>query len=231
MKDEPAKGETTDLFPVPVEKRVSELKEEITDDIESDNEKLDANPFASASTPPEIVQANRQVDPPVVITPLPSATNEKELAKSSNGQMIPWDVRIHAKSKKINADGSWRVKPGIDRDEFLPAIEDEIVQAMNASPKQEDVSAAVTPPIQDSQPAPATDVTDHGIPTPPVPPTDLSAIDSFSKLLPVITKAKAAGSLTDSAINEAVKTLGLPQFGSLAVRPDLIQQFIQLVGI
>lgn len=39
---------------------------------------------------------------------------------------IPWDERIHASSKSINADGTWRNKRGIDK-ETLEAVEKELL--------------------------------------------------------------------------------------------------------
>lgn len=38
---------------------------------------------------------------------------------------MPWDERIHASSKSINADGTWRNKRGIDK-ETLEAVEKEL---------------------------------------------------------------------------------------------------------
>lgn len=39
---------------------------------------------------------------------------------------MPWDERIHASSKSINADGTWRNKRGIDK-ETLEAVENELL--------------------------------------------------------------------------------------------------------
>lgn len=39
---------------------------------------------------------------------------------------MPWDERIHASSKSINADGTWRNKRGIDK-ETLEAVEKELL--------------------------------------------------------------------------------------------------------
>ncbi len=39
---------------------------------------------------------------------------------------MPWDERIHASSKSINADGTWRNKRGIDKD-TLEAVEKELL--------------------------------------------------------------------------------------------------------
>lgn len=43
---------------------------------------------------------------------------------------MPWDERIHASSKSINADGTWRNKRGIDKD-TLEAVENELVSQID----------------------------------------------------------------------------------------------------
>lgn len=57
---------------------------------------------------------------------------------------MPWDERIHASSKSINADGTWRNKRGIDK-ETLEAVEKELLP--------------VTETIEQSEPEPPAEVT------------------------------------------------------------------------
>lgn len=59
---------------------------------------------------------------------------------------MPWDERIHASSKSINADGTWRNKRGIDK-ETLEAVEKELLSA-----KPETV-------VEQSDPEPPVEVT------------------------------------------------------------------------
>jgi len=84
------------------------------------------------------------------IDPPPSAF--ETLAKSSTGQMIPWDERIHSKGRTTNADGSWRLKRGVD-DADLKAIETQLVALLPAQVpaepagiQSESASEATPPP-------------------------------------------------------------------------------------
>jgi len=70
------------------------------------------------------------------------------LAKSTSGEMIPWDERIHSKGQSINADGSWRLKRGVD-DSVVKQIEAELAAPTEtAAPgvQSESKSEATPPP-------------------------------------------------------------------------------------
>lgn len=133
-----------------------------------------------------------------------------DLAKSSTGAMIPWDARIHANSKAVNKDGSWKIRKGADRATTVPQVEQELLQVM----------VAPTPTVTED--------------VPPPPPADTPApvtVENFAQLLPLVTAAKTAGNISDEDIINACAELQIPNFGSLAARPDLIQSFAQKVGV
>lgn len=52
--------------------------------------------------------------------------SEAEEVPEFDKRGMPWDERIHASSKSINADGTWRNKRGIDK-ETLEAVEKELL--------------------------------------------------------------------------------------------------------
>lgn len=58
------------------------------------------------------------------------AEKKIELGKSSNGMLIPWDQRIHNKNRNKTSLGAWRIKPKIDRENLLPHVESELIEAM-----------------------------------------------------------------------------------------------------
>ena len=60
---------------------------------------------------------------------------------------MPWDERIHASSKSINADGTWRNKRGIDK-ETLEAVEKELLPV-------EETETVTEPPVTDTVEPPA----------------------------------------------------------------------------
>lgn len=172
-------------------------------------------------------------------TPPPSAG--VELAKGMNGQMIPWDARIHGAAKKTNADGSWRLKQGIDRDVLVPQVEAELLAAQQAGKPAVSAGASIPPAADTPAPAAPQTTAPAAVPlasaaTPPPPattpaPPAAGKPTTFAELLPLVTAAKAAGTLTDEKIAEASTALGLGQFGLIATRPDLIPQMVELLGV
>lgn len=168
-----------------------------------------------------------------------------ELAKGMNGQMIPWDARIHGAAKKTNADGSWRLKQGVDRDVLVPQVEAELLAAQQAGKPVETADASIPPAADTPAPAAPQTTAPAAVPpasaaTPPPPATTQAATPpppaagkptTFAELLPLVTAAKAAGTLTDEKIAEASTALGLGQFGLIATRPDLIPQMVELLGV
>lgn len=145
------------------------------------------------TTPPAV--------PPGAFTPPPpaeTADTPPELDKEG----LPWDQRIHAGSKAINADGTWRVKRNTD-----PAYVDQIKAELQAAM---------------AAPAPAPEA-----PQPPVPPAAPGTDDdqppvSFAGFVQAITKRQSAGTLTVQEVSEACKKHGLASMPLLAARADLI---------
>lgn len=164
-----------------------------------------------------------------------------ELAKGMNGQMIPWDARIHGAAKKTNADGTWRLKQGVDRDVLVPQVEAELLAAQQAGKPAETADASIPPAADTPAPAAPQTTAPAAVPpasaaTPPPPattpaPPAAGKPTTFAELLPLVTAAKAAGTLTDEKIAEASTALGLGQFGLIATRPDLIPQMVELLGV
>ena len=159
-----------------------------------------ADAFAAGT----VVKVN---DPITDETPPPPVT-DVPMAKGINGQLIAWDARIHGSAKKTNADGTWRLKQGIDRTTLVPQVEAELLA----------VGKPAAEPDSDNIPPPPADTT-------------VVVATTFVELLPLITVAKANGTLTDEKINEVCKELGLAQFGLIATKPDLIPQAVKLLGV
>lgn len=165
-----------------------------------------------------------------------SAAADVGLAKGLNGQMIPWDVRIHGKAKNKNADGSWRLIQGIDRETLVPQVEAELVAAMSAGKPVQDAGepsqeqTATTPAADVAQTTTAGDAA-PAADTPPPPPASTGRPSTFVELLPLVTTAKANGTLTDEKIAQCCESLGLPNFGMIATRPDLIESAADILGV
>lgn len=78
-----------------------------------------------------------------------TVTTAVELDK--NG--IPWDERIHAGTKRKNADGTWSLKKGVDKE-----LAAQIIAEYQSAPATTTVPAAPAAPAK------------PGVPTPPAPP-------------------------------------------------------------
>ena len=153
---------------------------------------------------------------------------------------LPWDGRIHASTRAKNADGTWRMRRGIE-EALVTAVTGELRQTMAP------VAVAVPQP-----PVPAV----TGVPKPPfvpsvvpsVPqasitpetalagavltasPSDVPAL-TFPKLMQLITTAFTSKALSQEQIKAAIEAAGLPSLPMLASRPDLVQGVADSLGL
>lgn len=157
-------------------------------------------PAAAAPAPPPPAQVSQLG--PVLVIPAPAAT--ATLDKSG----LPWDGRIHASSKAMNANGTWRGKRGV-----LPAViasvEAELRQvlAIPAPSPNPGIAAAPPPP-----PASTADV-------------EKQYIDLFGRA----SSAMSAGKLTQEQLQKCCEAVGLPSFPMLGNRLDLVTQIASLI--
>ncbi len=112
---------------------------------------------------------------------------------------IPWDERIHAGTKRKNADGTWSMKKGVDKDLYA-----EIMAELTAAAGKSD-------PVVEQKPAPTP-------PGKPVPPQKPEAAGDTTKA------ARAANTLVndfkvdyDDIVETLLKPLGVDAFGSLTM--------------
>lgn len=166
------------------------------------------NPFAK---PVEQSVPNVSHAPPRAIDP------SVELDKRG----LPWDGRIHSRTKSKTADGLWKVMRGLNP-ETAKSVEAELFQAMSLPPI---VSEA---PVAKSVPLPPVAV------TPIADPIALPQND-FPALMTKITNAVHTGKTTSAAILKIVQEMGLPSLPVVASRPDLIPALMgridALVGV
>lgn len=141
---------------------------------------------------------------------------------------LPWDVRIHAGTKRKNADGTWTARRGTDA-AVVAQVEAELRAVMGiplppvgnaqtgapASPPGVPSPPAVPAPPTTAASAPAT------IPTPPAG-AATPGIKSFAQLLPAVTNGLTSGALTEARIAEVLAQHGVSVLPQLAPRPDLV---------
>lgn len=174
---------------------------------------------APASIPPPPPAASAVPSPPpAAATPAPAA------AVDAKG--LPWDERIHASSRAKIADGSWRMKRGV-QSHVVEAVEAELraqmgfvgqsgsTVAFDAAPAD---GASVPPPPAAPAPAPA--------PLPPGPPAL-----TFGIVASRIGKAVTAGTLSGNVLSVKLAELGFPDgLHTVNARPDMWQTVLDTLG-
>ena len=152
----------------------------------------------SASLPPAPPPGPTASVPPVA-APTASVVTDK------NG--LPWDARIHASSKTMNADGSWRGRRNTDA-HIIASVEAEL-RALMAIPAP--APASIAPPAINS--------------VAPPPPFMASAPTTLAEMMPLLTTAMLAGKLQPTAVGEVLAEMGVAGGAPmLAARPDLVPQ-------
>lgn len=116
-------------------------------------------------------------------------TNATPPATDKNG--LPWDERIHAGTKALNADGTWKKRRGVD-DATVAAVTAELT---GAAPQTEPTPAPAPQPEPEPTPAPAPAPAPapqpETAPTPaPVPSTN--RIQDFQQIVQELQKAGTA---------------------------------------
>lgn len=164
----------------------------------------------------------------VPAVPTPVATG---IEVDKNG--LPWDGRIHSSARSKIADGTWKMRRGVE-DEFVKGIENELRQTMGVPPVPMAPSPLTPPPATvfsaPAAPIPAPPVASIA-PPPVVAPVEVATQLTFPKLMQRITAAFAAKTMDQAMIHEAVQAAGLPSLPMLASRPDLVQTVADKLGL
>jgi len=129
-------------------------------------------------------------------------STESPAGLDSNG--LPWDARIHSSSKERNKDGSWRIRRNISP-ELVETVTDQL-RGIHKTPVPAKVAEMLAP-------------------LPPV-----AAQLSFPMVVKTINEAKVAGKLTEAQVTEILQALGVNTLPILALRPELFQQAIDMIG-
>lgn len=151
---------------------------------------------------------------------------------------FPWDNRIHAGTKRKNADGSWTAKRGVDP-ALVATVEAELRQVMGAAPATPLAHAAIATVAAGFTPTP-TSAPAVAVPPPPVvgaAPTMPAApnaapagevpADARAQFVALVGRASAAiqgQKVTQAEVNQCCADAGVPALPLLANRLDLVAQ-------
>ena len=137
------------------------------------------------------------------------APNAAASPSSLDKNGIPWDGRIHASSKALVADGSWRAKRNVD-----PAL-----------------VATVTAELRGAQAAPP----GHGLSGQPWPfatsEADIRPLAGFAGMMDKLPGLMVAGTITTDMVAAACASVGVANLPALATREDLVPQVAAALGV
>ena len=139
---------------------------------------------------------------------------------------LPWDARIHAGSKALNKNGTWRYRRGVDEG-IVEAVEAELMGLLSTPvappppPAQE--TTAPPPPAQETTapPPPAQET------TAPPPPVEGMTVPAFLRL---VTANIGAKKWTREEIEQAITNQGVPgveKIPHLMTHQDLIPKVLE----
>lgn len=178
-------------------------------------EKLNARLDALENVAP--VTAQTATTTPVPVDTINNSTGSGAVTTPElDSAGLPWDERIHAGTKRQNADGSWTLKKGVDKELVAQVIEElKGAPATTTAPTTPVTSAAPVKPVAPAKPA--TPVK-PGAPATPAAPVKPSADGD------AVNAAKAANTLVndygvdyDDITATLLKPLGVEMFGSLTI--------------
>ena len=205
------------------------------------------HPLESTGFPPPVLTetinaAFAQPAPTHLIPPPPPQQQAPGIEVDKAG--LPWDGRIHASSRAVVADGTWRQKRGVDPT-LLAQVTAELQQTMGLSsqvapaavfPAAPPPPAAPLPPFAPTAASPAIPVS--SIPAAPSnPPVGAATVASpsdtptFPRLMQKITQAFTSKQITQEQITAAVNAQGLASLPMLVNQPHLVPAVATYLGL
>ena len=177
-------------------------------------------PVVPTVSSPEPTSAFAQAAVPSAAPATPAAPPTASPAATVDSKGMPWDGRIHASSKAQVADGSWRMKRGVDY-ALVKQVESEL-RAAQAAPAAPMVPAFGPHPFGDGAQAPV------AAPVVPPPPPPASA---YAALMARLSHHMGVGDIKLDQVTNACVAVGVPNVAALATREDLVPFVAQSLGI
>ena len=128
---------------------------------------------------------------------------------------IPWDERIHAGTKRKNADGTWSLKKGVDKELAAQIIAEYQVAAPSAPAAPEKPSAAPAAPSAPAKPGVPAAPAKPGVPPAPPKAEDAGPTVKAARLSNVLINDMGVD--YDLVIAGVLAPRGYDQFGSVTI--------------
>ena len=138
------------------------------------------------------------------LPPIPKASVELDT------QGMPWDIRIHARTKTKMKDGSWKKLRGVGPN-IVKQVEAELKAVQNIPAPPPSVAVPVPPVTAAAVQAPAIAV---------------AAVPGFTDLMSLVTKSITEGKLKRDQVVEVLKPFGIPSLPLVSTRLDLIPEIM-----
>lgn len=143
---------------------------------------------------------------------------------------LPWDQRIHSSQRTFNADGTWRMKRGIEK-ALVTSVEAELRQLMSIpSPLAQTVPTTSPVSTVAQTPPPPPPPSNEPVILPPADAATLAANQkAYLDLMTKVSSALSQGRINQDQLKKLCDGVGLPNFMSLGVRLDLVAQITPLI--
>lgn len=180
-------------------------------------------------TPPPVAPPPAPPSAPVAAAPsAPAAPPSPAGAAVLDAHGLPWDARIHAKTKTMNADGTWRRFRGV-QDALVAEVEAQLRASMAATvppPPPAAPPAAAPAPAQAALPLPAAPVAPPAPPAvPPAPPAAPAPLPlgNFAELMAGLAPHMTSGKITNLTLTTVLGEFGLANLYQLATaKPEVV---------
>lgn len=148
--------------------------------------------------------------PNILTSALPNPFSHRELDIKG----LPWDNRIHARTKTKTNEGNWKLMRGVDSN-LVKQVEAELLGTLNAPiiPSAPNISQ-ITPVIPSNIPAP---------------PVEIDTNSAWFMAMARITAVVKEGEMTHAEVMTIVKSVGIESIPLIAQRPDLIPAILDRI--
>lgn len=155
-------------------------------------------------------------DAPGASDPEPETAGASAELPTFDANGLPWDERIHASSKALNADGTWRYKRGGDLAERA-TVEAELRGAAE--------------PVDDIPPPPVEEPADDIPPPPPAEPEEAAApVVTVGDVFKRITGLQKEGKLPQAELNMALEIVGMASTGDIMKAADRAAEVLAAIN-
>lgn len=171
-------------------------------------------------TPPTAAAMPAPPSAPVAAAPsAPVALPSPAGAAQLDAHGLPWDARIHAKTKTMNADGTWRRFRGV-QDALVAEVEAQLRASMAATVPAAAALPPAAPPLPPAPPAAPPTLP----PAPPAPPVAAALpLSNFAELMAGLAPHMTSGKITNLTLASILGEFKLANLYQLAtVSPEVV---------